>query len=130
MVMQKLRRELPEGMPRRSVASRRAARRIAWRRSRPRSKPAMSIWPKSDDWLGSFLHEVLAFRYGQQDGQIDSVSQFLNWAGTGSSKGNASSRAFIDRPLLPPAEVHGGWEEEQISCRCRARPTRPTACRA
>ena len=70
--------------------------------------------PKSNDWLG-FLHELLAFPYGQHDGQVDSVSQFLNGAAR-----HRFFRAFIDRPLLPPAEVHGGWEEEQISCRCRA----------
>ena len=36
--------------------------------------------PKSNDWLG-FLHELLAFPYGQHDGQVDSVSQFLNGGG-------------------------------------------------
>ena len=40
----------------------------------------MSICPGGADWLDGFLHELLAFPYGQHDDQVDSVSQFLNWA--------------------------------------------------
>jgi predicted phage terminase large subunit-like protein len=36
--------------------------------------------PKNADWLGSFLNEVLGFPLAQHDDQVDSVSQFLNWA--------------------------------------------------
>ena len=36
--------------------------------------------PKEAPWLGEFMHEILAFPNGRHDDQIDSVSQFLNWA--------------------------------------------------
>ena len=36
--------------------------------------------PREAPWLDDFLHEVLAFPYARHDDQIDSVSQFLNWA--------------------------------------------------
>jgi len=36
--------------------------------------------PKQADWLDSFLLELLAFPNGKHDDQVDSVSQFLNWA--------------------------------------------------
>jgi predicted phage terminase large subunit-like protein len=38
--------------------------------------------PKNADWLDTFLHEMLAFPHGRHDDQVDSVSQFLNWAAT------------------------------------------------
>ena len=37
--------------------------------------------PKDTPWLGDFLDELLAFPRGRHDDQVDSVSQFLNWAG-------------------------------------------------
>ena len=37
--------------------------------------------PKEADWLDSFLLELLAFPNGRHDDQVDSVSQFLKWAG-------------------------------------------------
>jgi predicted phage terminase large subunit-like protein len=37
---------------------------------------------KQADWLEDFLLEVLAFPQGRHDDQVDSVSQFLKWAGT------------------------------------------------
>jgi predicted phage terminase large subunit-like protein len=36
--------------------------------------------PEEALWLSEFLHEILAFPYSRHDDQIDSVSQFLNWA--------------------------------------------------
>lgn len=36
--------------------------------------------PKEAPWLSTFLHEILAFPNSKHDDQIDSVSQFLNWA--------------------------------------------------
>lgn len=39
------------------------------------------VWlPESADWLADFLVEVLAFPRGRFDDQVDSLSQFLNWA--------------------------------------------------
>lgn len=36
--------------------------------------------PKEAPWLSEFMLEILAFPHGRHDDQIDSVSQFLNWA--------------------------------------------------
>ena len=36
--------------------------------------------PKEALWLSELLHEILAFPNSRYDDQIDSVSQFLNWA--------------------------------------------------
>jgi len=36
--------------------------------------------PKKAGWLVDFLHELLGFPSSQNDDQVDSVSQFLNWA--------------------------------------------------
>jgi predicted phage terminase large subunit-like protein len=36
--------------------------------------------PREAPWLSAFLHEALAFPNARHDDQIDSVSQFLNWA--------------------------------------------------
>jgi predicted phage terminase large subunit-like protein len=38
--------------------------------------------PKEAAWFDLFLHEILAFPNSRHDDQIDSVSQFLNWAET------------------------------------------------
>lgn len=36
--------------------------------------------PKEAPWLGDFLREILGFPHTRHDDQVDSVSQFLNWA--------------------------------------------------
>jgi predicted phage terminase large subunit-like protein len=36
--------------------------------------------PRNAPWLAEFLHEILAFPNGRHDDQVDSTSQFLNWA--------------------------------------------------
>jgi predicted phage terminase large subunit-like protein len=36
--------------------------------------------PRAAAWLDDFLLELLAFPYGRHDDQVDSVSQYLNWA--------------------------------------------------
>lgn len=38
------------------------------------------LLPRDAPWLGEFLAELLAFPNGRHDDQVDSVSQFLNWA--------------------------------------------------
>jgi predicted phage terminase large subunit-like protein len=38
--------------------------------------------PEEAPWLATLLHELLGFPKGQHDDQVDSVSQFLNWAET------------------------------------------------
>jgi predicted phage terminase large subunit-like protein len=46
--------------------------------------------PKEASWLGDSLHEILAFPNSRHDDQIDSVSQFLNWA-----EAHCSSMKFV-----------------------------------
>jgi predicted phage terminase large subunit-like protein len=44
------------------------------------------LLPKEAPWLADFQHELVTFPNGRHDDQVDSVSQFLNWAknrGTG-----------------------------------------------
>jgi phage terminase large subunit-like protein len=36
--------------------------------------------PHDAPWLSELLHEILAFPNARHDDQIDSISQFLNWA--------------------------------------------------
>ncbi len=36
--------------------------------------------PEQAPWLADFMTELLQFPYGRHDDQVDSVSQFLNWA--------------------------------------------------
>jgi predicted phage terminase large subunit-like protein len=36
--------------------------------------------PREADWLGGFLLELLTFPHGRHDDQVDSVSQYVNWA--------------------------------------------------
>jgi predicted phage terminase large subunit-like protein len=36
--------------------------------------------PREAPWLSTLLHELLAFPNARHDDQVDSISQFLNWA--------------------------------------------------
>lgn len=38
------------------------------------------LLPKEAPWLADFQHELVTFPHGRHDDQVDSVSQFLNWA--------------------------------------------------
>ncbi len=38
------------------------------------------LLPKEAPWLADFQHELVTFPNGRHDDQVDSVSQFLNWA--------------------------------------------------
>lgn len=38
------------------------------------------LLPREASWVAEFLHEILAFPNGRHDDQVDSLSQFLNWA--------------------------------------------------
>ncbi len=46
----------------------------------PKIEAGQVFLPKDAPWLGDFLDELLAFPKGRHDDQVDSVSQFLNWA--------------------------------------------------
>ncbi|NIT59365.1 MAG: phage terminase large subunit, partial [Aliifodinibius sp.] len=41
---------------------------------------AQVLFPKKAYWLADFQHEVVTFPMGKHDDQIDSMSQFLEWA--------------------------------------------------
>ncbi len=47
----------------------------------PKIEAGQVFLPKDAPWLGVFLDELLAFPKGRHDDQVDSVSQFLKWAG-------------------------------------------------
>ena len=47
----------------------------------PKIEAGQVFLPKDAPWLGDFLDELLAFPTGRHDDQVDSVSQFLAWAG-------------------------------------------------
>ena len=57
-------------------------------------------FPKDAPWLGDLLHELLAFPSGRHDDQVDSVSQFLNWA-----EGRANRQPRVS--LFGPKIFHG-----------------------
>ena len=50
--------------------------------------------PESALWLDDFLDELLSFPYGHFDDQVDSISQFLNWAENESWKSEFSIAGF------------------------------------
>ena len=50
--------------------------------------------PESALWLDDFLDELLSFPYGHFDDQVDSISQFLNWAENESWKSAFSIAGF------------------------------------
>lgn len=54
------------------------------------------LLPETAPWLGDFLTEVLAFPYGHHDDQVDSLSQFLNWA----ARQRRHSQTFFCPPIL------------------------------
>ncbi len=47
----------------------------------PKIEAGQVFLPKDAPWLGDFFDELLAFPKGRHDDQVDSVSQFLTWAG-------------------------------------------------
>ena len=82
-LLQDLRRDLPPGMPF-PIGQKPEGSKVE-RMNAQSAKieaghvylPSMAPWL---DWLDSFLAELLAFPYGRYNDQVDSVSQFLNWA--------------------------------------------------
>ena len=62
------------------------------------------VLPKDAHWLDLFLAELLGFPNGRHDDQVDSVSQFLNWAW----KRGGSDYVSIDKyPNLVPQLFEG-----------------------
>ena len=79
-LLQDLCRDLPRGMARpigQKVHGSKADRMVA---QSAKIEAGHVHLPKEADWLDSFLLELLAFPHSRHDDQVDSVSQFLNWA--------------------------------------------------
>jgi predicted phage terminase large subunit-like protein len=79
-LLQDFRRDLPSGMirpigqkPQGSKADRMVAQSA-------KIEAGHVLLPRESGWLDTFLLEILAFPNGRHDDQVDSVSQFLNWA--------------------------------------------------
>jgi predicted phage terminase large subunit-like protein len=82
-LLQDLWRDLPRGMPRpigRKPEGSMVDRMVA---QSAKIEAGHVLLPREADWLGSFLHELLAFPNGRHDDQVDSVSQFLKWTSLG-----------------------------------------------
>lgn len=79
-LLQDLRRDLPPDMVRpigQKPQGSKADRMVA---QSAKIESGHVYLPKESDWINTFLLELLAFPNGQHDDQVDSVSQFLNWA--------------------------------------------------
>jgi predicted phage terminase large subunit-like protein len=79
-LLQDLRRDLPPGMPRPIGQKPEGSKTDRMVAQSAKIEAGHVHLPKQADWLDSFLLEMLAFPYGRYDDQVDSVSQFLNWA--------------------------------------------------
>jgi len=60
--------------------------------------------PKDALWLDTYLHELMAFPTSKYDDQVDSTSQYLNWAET--------TRSISSSAALPQLYVFGRNEDE------------------
>jgi predicted phage terminase large subunit-like protein len=96
-LLQDLRHELPPGMnrpigikPEGSKAQRMASQSF-------KIQDGRVYLPKQADWLEDYLRELLAFPNGKHDDQVDSVSQFLNWA---------AKRRYFETQSLDPGLVY------------------------
>ena len=90
-LLQDLRRELPRGMVRpigQKPDGSKAERMLA---QSAKIEAGHMYLPKKCDWSDTFLLELLAFPNGRNDDQVDSVSQFLNWA---------ALRKFLDGSMM------------------------------
>jgi len=56
--------------------------------------------PEPAPWLADYLHELLAFPIGHYDDQVDSTSQFLNWAEISSRRFTLPDRDYSKYPLV------------------------------
>ena len=95
-LLQDLRRDLPQGMTRpigQKPQGSKADRMVA---QSAKIEAGQVYLKREAEWLDTFLLELLAFPYGRHDDQVDSVSQFLNWA---------SLRKFLDGTTMVATEV-------------------------
>jgi predicted phage terminase large subunit-like protein len=79
-LLQDLRRDPPPGMVR-PIGRKPVGSKIDRMVAQSAKIEAGHVWlPREAAWLNTFLIELLAFPYGRHDDQVDSVSQFLDWA--------------------------------------------------
>jgi predicted phage terminase large subunit-like protein len=79
-LLQDLHRDLPRGMTR-PIGQKPDGSKIDRMVAQSAKIEAGHVYlPKEASWLDTFLLELLAFPNGRHDDQVDSVSQFLNWA--------------------------------------------------
>jgi predicted phage terminase large subunit-like protein len=78
-LLQDLLRDPPRAMPRplgRKPEGSKTERMVA---QSAKIEAGHVLLPREVEWLGIFLHELLAFPNGRHDDQVDSVAQFLKW---------------------------------------------------
>jgi predicted phage terminase large subunit-like protein len=86
-LLQDLRRDLPDGMPRPIGQKPEGSKEDRMMAQSARIEAGHVFLPREADWLDTFLLEVLAFPRGKYDDQVDSVSQALKWQ---------ANRRFLD----------------------------------
>jgi predicted phage terminase large subunit-like protein len=95
-LLQDLRRDLPQGMTRpigRKPQGSKVDRMVA---QSAKIEAGQVYLPREAEWLDTFLLELLAFPFGRQDDQVDSISQFLDWV---------SLRNYLDSTMMVATEV-------------------------
>ena len=80
MLLQDLQREPPQGMARPIGIKPEGSKADRMATQSAKIEAGHVHLPSVAEWLDDFLLEVLAFPKGRHDDQVDSVSQFLNWA--------------------------------------------------
>lgn len=63
------------------------------------------LLPRDAPWLDTYLNEILAFPNGHHDDQVDSTSQFLNWAW------QKQGRAYRSKITAFPVVIEGDWDD-------------------
>jgi predicted phage terminase large subunit-like protein len=79
-LLQDLRRDLPRGMPWPTGQKPEGSKADRMAAQSAKIEGGHVHLPRAAEWLDDFLLELLAFPYGRHDDQVDSVSQYLNWA--------------------------------------------------
>jgi len=80
MLLQDLQRDPPQGMTRPIGIKPEGSKADRMATQSAKIEAGHVHLPSVAEWLDDFLLEVLAFPKGRHDDQVDSVSQFLNWA--------------------------------------------------
>jgi predicted phage terminase large subunit-like protein len=79
-LLQDLHRDRPQGIPRPIGQNPEGSKLDRMTVQSAKIEAGHVFIPQEAEWLGTFLLELLAFPNGKHDDQVDSVSQFLNWA--------------------------------------------------